>query len=57
MTGAEMRALRMRLAVSQSEFARRIFRSRDSVARYESGKQQIPPLVERACRDLEPERR
>lgn len=53
MTGAELRAIRKRLRLSQTAFGALLGRQRDRIARYESGKAEIPQVVAVAARALE----
>ena len=45
MTHEELKELRRNLNMSQKEFGARLFRTRDSIAKYESGKFKIPAYI------------
>lgn len=53
MTGAEFRAWRARLNLSQTEAGERLGRGRTQIARYDSGAAKIPAVVALACDHLE----
>ena len=46
MTHTELREFRIKTGLTQKEFGRRIFRWRDSVAQYESGRYPIPAYID-----------
>jgi DNA-binding XRE family transcriptional regulator len=48
MTGAELRASRQQLSLTQAQLAAALDLQRDSIIRYESGKWPIPQVVEMA---------
>lgn len=53
MTPAELLAARERLCMTQRELAEAIGRHVNTVARYERGELDIPPIVEKLLRALE----
>ena len=52
MNGQELKALREHLGLSQSELAKRLFISRDAVAKLEAGKNRMSKPVEELGRQL-----
>ena len=46
MTHTELREFRIKTGLTQKEFGRRIFRGRDSIAQYESGRYPIPAYID-----------
>ena len=46
MTHTELKEFRKKTGLSQKEFGSRIFKTRDSIAKYESGKFTIPAYID-----------
>jgi transcriptional regulator with XRE-family HTH domain len=46
MTHTELKALRTKTGLSQKEFGMKLFKTRDSIAKYESGKFTIPAYID-----------
>lgn len=46
MTHAELKEIRTKAGLSQKEFGARLFKTRDSIAKYESGKFTIPAYMD-----------
>jgi transcriptional regulator with XRE-family HTH domain len=55
MTAADIRAMRARANLTQTQFAQRLGVSRDYLANLENGKREVTRTMERALRDLERE--
>lgn len=52
MTGNELKDFRKQLAMTQTELANAISRTRDMVAKYESGKYPIPQKIKKLIWDM-----
>jgi len=57
MRPAELKALRKNLGMSQAQLAEKLGIDRVTVARWESGMRNIPPMLALALKALKPKRR
>jgi DNA-binding transcriptional regulator YiaG len=46
MTHTEFKEIRTKTGLTQTEFAKQLFKTRDSIAKYESGKFNIPAYMD-----------
>lgn len=52
MTGDELKKLRLQLEMTQTQLAQALDRTRDMIAKYESGKYPIPQKIKQRIWDL-----
>jgi transcriptional regulator with XRE-family HTH domain len=52
LTGAELKRIRLRLGLTQTELARELGVTRNSVTRWETGVHKVPPMTTYALRVL-----